>query len=183
MKKGISPSNASSQEHKHDDPISHVHSDLVPLGILHGNWLDYRFLPNQQGFSLEDVMAFNAAEPKQVRAAAKIAKIEERQRLAEIRQQMSTIAGRQYMLEKLERAHIFASSFNTNALTMAFAEGERNLGLMLLNDIMITCPDQYVKMMQERNERDHAREQLSESSDRPEAADGPEPAEPGPEAA
>jgi hypothetical protein len=60
------------------------------------------------------------------------------------------------MLDLLERTHCFGSSFGTNALAMAFAEGERNVGLQLLNDIMSVAPDQYVLMMREKNGREHA---------------------------
>jgi hypothetical protein len=36
---------------------------------------------------------------------------------------------------------------------MAFMEGQREVGIRLLTDIMGACPDQYVLMMRERNER------------------------------
>ena len=58
-----------------------------------------------------------------------------------------------YVHDNLLRTHVFHSSFSSSALAMAFAEGERNTGLQLLNDIMQFAPDQYVQMMREANDR------------------------------
>lgn len=96
---------------------------------------------------------YNAADRHHVRAAAKQAKIDESQRLEIIRGIMSLPAGRAWMLGHLETCHIFASSHTRNALDTAFAEGERNVGLRFLLDIMQACPEQYTVMMQERNAR------------------------------
>lgn len=100
----------------------------------------------------------NAGERKDVRALEKLAKQTERQRLEVTVMIMSTTPGREWMLNKLERSHIFASSMTGDPLQTAFNEGERNIGLQDLNDIMRCCPDQYILMMQERNARDAARE-------------------------
>lgn len=95
----------------------------------------------------------DASDPKQVRKAAKAAKIAERQRQDTIRNLMSTIAGRAFVHDILSSCHTFVTSFALNALQMAFNEGERNQGLRLLGDIMQVCPDYYVLMMREANER------------------------------
>lgn len=87
------------------------------------------------------------------------------------------------MCEVLEACHIFASSHTGNALNTAFAEGERNIGLRLLNGIMAAAPDQYVQMMRERNERDATAESRRRQAtgpnpdrgDRNSAADYPDP--------
>jgi hypothetical protein len=34
---------------------------------------------------------------------------------------------------------------------MACAEGERNIGLRLLSDLMQACPDRYIEMLKEAN--------------------------------
>jgi hypothetical protein len=60
------------------------------------------------------------------------------------------------MLDLLEQCHVFQTSFSTNALSMAAAEGERNIGLILLGEIMAACPAEYVRMMEERNARSSA---------------------------
>lgn len=102
-------------------------------------------------------MIYNAGERKDVRKAEKAARLVEKQRHEVIFGLMTLIAGRQWMLEKLEECHVFATSFARDAITMAYMEGERSIGLRLLNDIMASCPDQYIQMMRERNERNAAR--------------------------
>lgn len=112
-------------------------------------------------------MAYNAGERKDVRRAEKDARLAEKQRHEVITGLMAGMAGRRWMLEKLEECHIFATSFSRDEGTMAFMEGERSIGLKLLNDIMRSCPDHYILMMRERNERDAATERSrSEDSGR-----------------
>lgn len=96
---------------------------------------------------------YNAAVRQNVRQAESAARLAERQATEIVRGIMSVKAGRQWMLGKLEACHVFAPTFSTNGLQMAFAEGERNIGLKLLADIMVACPDHYILMMREQNER------------------------------
>src|SRR5512143_2239033 len=101
---------------------------------------------------------YNTADRKEIRKAEKAAKIAERQRRDVISGLMSSNPGRAWMLEILERCHLFQTSFDTNAAITAFREGERNIGAQFLSDIMRACPDQFMLMMRERNERDIARD-------------------------
>lgn len=119
-------------------------------------------------------MEYNASERKDIRRAERLAKLEEQQRREFITGIMSLVPGRKWMLDRLEFCHVFATSFNENPLAMAFAEGERNVGLQLLNDIMWACPDEYVEMMNERRTREHTRERVRES-DRPRGDGGSDP--------
>jgi len=96
-------------------------------------------------------MKYNAAEKEHIRLAEKRSEREEREYDAYINQIMSTVAGRKWMEGFLEACHVFATSFNGNALQTAFLEGERHVGLDLIRAIMRVCPDQYVQMMKERN--------------------------------
>ncbi len=96
---------------------------------------------------------YNAAERTHVKAAARQARLADRARIDVLVSVMSTPGGRAWVLDILERCSIFATTFTGDALRSAFAEGQRNVGLFVLNDIMQTCPDQYVLMMQERNAR------------------------------
>ena len=67
---------------------------------------------------------------------------------------MSDKRGRRVLWRLMDRAGVFRSSFNTNALAMAFAEGERNYGLRLMYRIHKLCPNLYPVMMKENsNER------------------------------
>jgi hypothetical protein len=65
---------------------------------------------------------------------------------------MSNKRGRRIAFRLLERAGVWRSSFNTNALTMAFSEGTRNLGLMLLSQITAHCAERYDEMLKESKE-------------------------------
>jgi hypothetical protein len=114
---------------------------------------------------------YNASERKDVRRAEKDFKIAERQRQDAIRGIMSVVGGREWMWGLLSRCHVFTSSFNPQALAMAFAEGERNVGLQLVSDIMEIAPDSYVLMMREANDREYARNHSRSGRDR-EDADG-----------
>lgn len=61
--------------------------------------------------------------------------------------------GRRIVWRLLEQAGVFRSSFNTNAMQMAFAEGNRNSGNRLLALIHTTCPELYPVMLNEATER------------------------------
>jgi hypothetical protein len=98
-------------------------------------------------------MSYNAANRKDVRRLEKQARLDEAARLETTRFLMGTTNGRQWVFEHLDRCHVFASSFSLNAQEAAFKEGERNVGLRLLNDVMLASPDEYVQMMREENVR------------------------------
>ena len=101
-------------------------------------------------------MTLNTSDRKSVRAAEKAAAIADRERGETIIQLMSTAPGRRFVWDKLGSAHIFQTSFNLDHGQMAFNEGERNQGILLLNDIIQWCPDQFILAMRESNERDSA---------------------------
>ncbi|HWT80867.1 MAG TPA: hypothetical protein VN648_18930, partial [Candidatus Methylomirabilis sp.] len=91
-------------------------------------------------------MSYNAANRKDVRRLEKQARLDERARLETTQSLMGTVAGRQWVYELLAQCHVFASSFSLNAHEAAFREGERNVGLMVLNEVMMASPDEYVQM-------------------------------------
>lgn len=64
---------------------------------------------------------------------------------------MGSKRGRRIVYRWLERAGIWQSSFNTNAMSMAFAEGRRNEGLALLMQLMVFCPEQHAVMLKEQD--------------------------------
>src|SRR5580765_5047525 len=66
---------------------------------------------------------------------------------------MSTPDGRAYFHDLLVSCHIFSTSFAPNALSMAFNEGNRNVGLRLAADITEASPDLFLQMLRESNER------------------------------
>lgn len=99
---------------------------------------------------------YDAGDIRQVRRATKAARQAESDRRTVVFNLMSSPSGRAYAHDRLVRCHVFSSSFSTSNLAMAFAEGERNVGLQDLTDIMQFCPDQYVQMMREANDRNNA---------------------------
>jgi len=62
---------------------------------------------------------------------------------------MSSKRGRRIVWRLLDRAGVFRLSFNTNAMAMAFAEGNRNEGLRLLAQIHALCPELYPVMLKD----------------------------------
>lgn len=74
------------------------------------------------------------------------AKIEEE----DVKWLMSNKRGRRIVYRLLERAGVWRLSFNTNALQMAFNEGNRNEGLALFAKVMAFCPEQYAIMVKEQ---------------------------------
>lgn len=63
---------------------------------------------------------------------------------------MDTPKGREAMEIILDATGMYRPSFNTNALTMAFNEGRRSVGLALLN---LIDPTSYETMLRESHER------------------------------
>ncbi len=64
---------------------------------------------------------------------------------------MESKRGRRILWRVLERTRVFHPSFNTNSMTMAFAEGARNEGLRTLSLIQAHCPELYPTMLKEAN--------------------------------
>ena len=57
------------------------------------------------------------------------------------------------MWRKLEAARIFDDPFTGDPLVEAYNKGNRNFGMILLADIMLHCPQMYLKMTEEANVR------------------------------
>ena len=106
---------------------------------------------------------YNAGDRKHIRQQEKASKQAEASAGEVIRSLMSTITGRAWMYGRLESAHIFSASYSNDSHLTAFREGERNQGLMLLNDIMRHCPDAYILMTREANDRYSASERTRSS--------------------
>lgn len=94
-----------------------------------------------------------AREDQQVRA-----RLSRETEEADFKWLMGRKQGRRIIWRQLERAGVFKLSFNTNAMQMAFAEGNRNEGLRTLSLIHQLTPELYPVMVKESNERIHADE-------------------------
>lgn len=72
---------------------------------------------------------------------------------SDIRWLMESEQGRRIVWRLLNSTGVFRSSFSSDALAMAFAEGNRNTGLQLMAQVHELCPDLYPEMVREANER------------------------------
>ena len=96
------------------------------------------------------------SDRKSVRWREKQAKLAELVRREVICGIMSVPNGRQWVYDLLAGCHIWAQSFSRDPLITAFNEGERNVGIKLLNDIMQFCPEDYIQALREANGRQSA---------------------------
>ena len=71
---------------------------------------------------------------------------------ADLKWLMSSPRGRRLMWRFMTMSRTFQLSFNPNAMQMAFNEGNRNLGLQLLDEVMTLCPELFPVMQKERQE-------------------------------
>lgn len=71
------------------------------------------------------------------------------QELSDLKKVLSFVEGRRLMWRVLDEAGVFRSTFNSNALNMAFMEGNRNIGLVLFNEILKASPNSFTQMQRE----------------------------------
>ena len=95
---------------------------------------------------------FNAADPRAVREREKVAGDRQALKREGLRQIVSTPAGRAWLHGHLEGCGAFRSSFTGNSETF-FREGERNVALRVLAELMRDHPDSYTLMCREASER------------------------------
>jgi hypothetical protein len=106
-------------------------------------------------------MTDSAIDRKSIRRREKAAAIANRQRQEVITGMMTTMAGRQWIWDLLTSAHMFDANTISDPRLSGIFDGERNLGLRLLSDIMVACPDQFIQAMREANDRAHTDERRS----------------------
>ena len=96
-------------------------------------------------------LPYDAGDPKAVRERNRVLKRVEASERTVIRQIMGSNEGRAWIFKLLSLCHVYQSTFSTNALTMACAEGERNIGLQLTADVIASCPERYLEMLKENS--------------------------------
>lgn len=92
---------------------------------------------------------------EQERAAADArqrAKLERDSEEDDLKWLMRSRRGRRIIWRHLVRARVFRSSFDTDALVMAFSEGIRNDGLRTMTMIHQLCPELYPTMIVENKD-------------------------------
>ena len=108
-------------------------------------------------------MPYDASNRKDIRRAEKDAKADEIARIDFLRAAMSTIQGRAWFYNLLEFCHLFTDPFSGQALLEAYSKGERNVGLRIFADLLAHCPDYYIQMVKDANDR-----RISRDNRRPE---------------
>lgn len=106
----------------------------------------------------------NASTRKDIRRAEKLSAEAERTRVDFVVAAMDTVQGRTWFHSFLSVCGIFDGSFSGNALVEAFAKGQRNIGLMVYNDIVSNCPDSFVQMMREANIKELANDRRNDAN-------------------
>lgn len=96
-------------------------------------------------FDPTDVRRHERAKAEQQLQADLVKETEE----GDIRWLMGSKRGRRIIWRLLDQAGVFRLSFNTNAMQMAFAEGNRNYGLRTLAQVQTLCPELYTLMAKE----------------------------------
>jgi hypothetical protein len=102
---------------------------------------------------MSDYDPFNLEAQDQVAIDRKDdAKLAEDQEIEDFRWLMSGPRGRRIVWNLLEKTGVFRSTFVPgDPHAGAFAEGQRNIGCFLMDQIHRHCTDQYVQMLKERN--------------------------------
>ena len=96
---------------------------------------------------------YDAADRKDVRRAEKAAKIAENERREIVKGLMSLAPGRSWVYDLLLECSIFTTPYTGDDSSTAYNCGRQSVGLKLFGDVVATCPDEYVLMMKEANER------------------------------
>lgn len=101
----------------------------------------------------EETEGFNAADPKQVNAAKRVAGGSEASDREVMKQLTDYRPGRAFLWRLFEKCHMFQTSFMAESpLTTAFREGERNIGLRLFEQLGQANPTAYTQMLREHRE-------------------------------
>jgi hypothetical protein len=93
----------------------------------------------------------NASDESQVRNAEIKKKLIDDQEKNDLRFILSTDQGRRFIWKQLQLCGVFKSSFTGSSETY-FLEGQRNIGLKLLADVMDADPESYLKMFKKQKE-------------------------------
>lgn len=75
------------------------------------------------------------------------------QHLLDIEAVITTPHGARFIWRILEKAGVHRTCFDPDSAVMAMLEGQRNIGLMVLGDIMRACPEKYINLLASRNAR------------------------------
>lgn len=95
----------------------------------------------------------NAADGEQVRRAGQKERYARKERLDDMRLILATEQGRRFIWDILTQCNMFRSCFTGSSETY-YLEGQRDIGLMLMADVMAAEADKYVLMAREAQTRE-----------------------------
>lgn len=98
-----------------------------------------------------DALVGNASDAKQVKEAKKKERRNEKQEGEDLHYLLSDARGRRVWKRYLDACGVFLSGFHSDAMTMAFKAGGREIGLMMMADLN-RIDGAYDRMMQEARE-------------------------------
>ena len=98
-------------------------------------------------------MQFDATNRRAIREREKKAKQLERSNEHIFEALMGEYSGREWMHNRFQRCHIFSTPFANDPIQMAFNCGIQNDALQEFLLVVQLCPDEYLQMMREANER------------------------------
>lgn len=98
----------------------------------------------------DDALVGNPADPEQVKSAQAIERVRDQQHANDIREFYALPVGRRLLDWLFEMTGLFHTSFDTDALRMAFNEGQRNVGIRVLADLTAAQPTAFAEMLTAR---------------------------------
>lgn len=103
----------------------------------------------------EEIDPFDSTDQEAVTAEdAETQRLAREQEINDFRSLMGTKEGRRFIWRLLSKAGVHRTSFSNDALVMAFNEGNRNVGLLLMSEIHELCPARYQQMQKEHQENE-----------------------------
>ena len=96
---------------------------------------------------------YNAGDEEQVKERKLQGRFNRKRKLAVVKELMGTADGRTFVHEFLGLCHLYVAVAGPDTHMTYFKDGERNVGLRLVNDLLEASPELYLKMLQEAQER------------------------------
>ena len=101
---------------------------------------------------MTQVRVKNAADSEQVKEAAEREKLQAERDLNDTRWVLSMPQGRRFLYRLLAECGVYRSSFTGSSETF-FREGQRNVGLKLLEELEVADAESYLLMLREGNKQ------------------------------
>lgn len=89
------------------------------------------------------------SDPAEVKDRTTKARLRQRENDEVLYSLCSTVQGRRWIFDLLGRCHVFTTSFRSDPHAMAFAEGERNVGLSLIGELTRVSPKALTDLLSE----------------------------------